>query len=143
MGFSTRVLAVASLAAMVAAVPAAHVMAQADGIAVTVKYTGKGDVDDSHRLWIWLFDTPEIGAGSIPVAELSLSKNGDTASFSGVAAKQVWIAVAFDEQGGFAGMAPPPSGSPVGVHSEGGGPPSPVTPGARVTVTFDDSQRMP
>ena len=114
------------------------------GVKVTITYTGKGEVDASHRLWVWLFDTPDIGPGAIPIAEQSLEKNGTVATFSSVTAGKVWIAVAFDEKGGFAGSAPPPSGSPVSLYTEKGLP-APMKPGpdADVSVSFDDSQRMP
>ena len=117
----------------------------AENVKVTVKYTGKGDVDSTHKLWIWLFDTPDIGPGAIPIAEQSLEKNGAIAGFADVAAKTVWIAVAYDQTGGFAGSAPPPSGSPVTLYGLESGAPAGVTPGEKgeVTVTFDDSQRMP
>lgn len=116
----------------------------AGDVNVTVKYTGKGEVDTSHRLWVWLFDSPDIGPGAMPVAELSLSKNGDIAAFMAVAAPQVWIAVAYDEKGGFAGSAPPPMGSPIALYGVETGAPAPVTPGekASVTVTFNDTVRM-
>lgn len=139
---------------LVACAAAAHLSASAaptgapatgEGVKVTVKYTGKGEVDASHRLWIWLFDTPDIGPGAIPILEMSLDKNGGTAAFPDVAAQKMWIAVAYDEKGGFTGSAPPPSGSPVTLYGISNGAPAPVTPGAQgeVTVTFDDSQRMP
>lgn len=116
----------------------------AENLKVTVKYTGKGEVDASHKLWVWLFDTPDIGPGAIPIAEQSLDKNDTTAAFSDVTAKTVWIAVAYDEKGGFTGSAPPPSGSPVALYTEAGAPTG-VTPGEKgeVAVTFDDSSRMP
>jgi hypothetical protein len=118
----------------------------ASEVKVTVKYNGKGTVDDKHRLWIWLFDNPEIGPGAITVAEMSLEANGETATFSSVAAKQVWVAVAYDEGGGFMGAAPPPPGSPVALYGSTGPdtPPQPVTPGAKgaVSITFDDTLRM-
>jgi hypothetical protein len=110
-----------------------------------VKYTGKGQVDDSHRLWLWLFDTPNIGPGSMPIAELSVGKNGGTATFDSVAAEKVWIAAAYDEHGSMSGNAPPPSGSPVGIYVSSTGAPEAVKVGDKtpVTLTFDDSQRMP
>jgi hypothetical protein len=117
------------------------------GVSVTVHYKGKGTVDASHRLWVWLFDTPNIGPDSFPIGETSIDKNGGTATFPAVSAKQVYIAVAFDEGGGFFGQAPPPSGSPIAIYGQQGPdqPPLAVTPGAngKVTVTFTDAQRMP
>lgn len=119
--------------------------AQASSVSVTATYTGKGQVDASHRVWIWLFDTPDIGPGSMPIAEMSVGKNGDTATFEGVVADKVWIAVAYDQGGTMSGSAPPASGSPVGVYASSTGAPQSVTPGDKnpATLTFDDSQRMP
>ncbi len=114
-------------------------------VKVKVTYKGKGTVDASHKLWVWLFDTPNIGAGSMPVAQLALDTNGADAVFDGVAGDKVYIAVAFDEQGAMMGDGPPPTGSPIGVLADAQGTPSSVTPGdkAAVTLTFDDSSRMP
>ena len=115
-------------------------------VKVTIKYGGKGDVDDSHRLWVWLFDTPNIGPGAMPIAETSIDKNGGVATFDAVSAPQVWIAVAYDVHGGFAGMAPPPSGSPASTYgAAAGGAPAAVTPGENgaVTLAFDDTFKMP
>jgi hypothetical protein len=145
----TSVWIAATLLACTAALPsaslAANAGAAAESLKVTVKYTGKGEVDKDHRLWVWLFDSPDIGPGAIPVAELSLEENGGAVTFHGLGAQSVWIAVAYDEKGGFGGSAPPPSGSPVTLYGVESGAPAPVTPGAEaaVAITFDDSQRMP
>jgi len=114
-------------------------------VKVTVKYTGKGDVDSSHRLWVWIFDSPNIGPGSMPIGEASVDTNGGVAVFDGIGASQVWIAVAYDVHGGFAGMAPPPSGSPASTYGMASGAPAPVTPGENgaVTLAFDDTFKMP
>ena len=113
-------------------------------VKVTVNYKGSGVVDDGHRVWVWLFDSPDIGSGSMPLAELSVAKNGETATFE-VGNERVWIAVAYDEKGVMAGSAPPPSGTPIGIYASSTGAPEAVVPGAKgaVTLTFDDSQRMP
>ena len=42
---------------------------------VTVHYKGKGKVDGSHKLWVWLFDTPNIGPGAMPLDQVALDKN--------------------------------------------------------------------
>jgi hypothetical protein len=113
-------------------------------VKVSVNYKGKGTVDAKHRIWVWLFDTPDIGPGSMPIAESSIDANGTAATFDGIDAARVWIAVAFDESGTMAGNAPPPSGSPVGVLLGADRAPQSVVPGAdAVVLTFDDSQRMP
>ena len=115
-------------------------------VTVTVKYTGAGTVDANHSIWVWLFDNPNIGPESIPIGEQSIAKNGGTATFT-TTTGQVYIAVAYDEKGGFMGQAPPPTGSPIAMYGMTGpdAPPQPVTPGTKgkVSLTFDDSQRMP
>ncbi len=116
----------------------------AGAVKVTVNYTGKGTVDASHKVWVWIFDTPNIGAGSQPVDQIALDKNGTVAEFANVSPGQVWIAVAFDQQGVMTGNEPPPSGSPISIHMANGAP-APVTPGdgAIITITFDETMRMP
>jgi len=116
----------------------------AGAVKVTVNYTGSGTIDGAHRVWVWLFDTPDIGPGSMPIAEMSVTKNGEIASFE-VGHERVWIAVAYDEKGVMTGNSPPASGSPIGIYSSSTGAPAAVTAGAKgaITITFDDSQRMP
>ena len=114
-------------------------------VKVTVHYKGKGTIDASHKVWVWLFDTPNIGAQSMPIDQLTLEANGAEAAFEGVAPSQVWIAVAFDEKGVMTGNEPPPTGTPIGILMGSDGMPAAVTPGPKGTVvlTFDDSLRMP
>ena len=124
----------------------AEALAKAAGtVKVTLNYKGKGTVDGSHRIWVWLFTTPDIGPGAMPIAELTVDKNGGVISFDGISAERVWIAAAFDEQGVMSGNAPPPSGTPIGVYIGADGVPKGVEPGdkAAAVLTFDDSFRMP
>jgi hypothetical protein len=116
----------------------------AGAVKVTIDYKGKGTVDGSHRVWVWLFETPDIGPGAIPIAQMTVEKNGDVAVFD-VSHEKVWIAVAYDEKGVMGGDAPPPSGTPIGIYATATGAPEAVTAGAggAVVVTFDDSLRMP
>ena len=119
-------------------------MNEAGAVKVSVTYKGKGAVDANHRIWVWLFDTPDIGPGSMPIAESSIDSNGGVATFDGIDAKRVYIAVAFDESGTMNGNAPPPSGSPMGILLRKDGAPRSVAPDEdTVSVMFDDSQRMP
>ncbi len=134
--------AVMHLSTAVAASAGARVVAGT--VKVTINYKGKGTVDAKHRVWVWLFDSPDIGPGSMPIAELSFDGNGRLATFEGIAAPRVWIAVAFDEGGSMVGNQPPPSGSPIGILLGKDGIPQSVVPGEdAVVLTFDDSQRMP
>jgi hypothetical protein len=136
------------LTAIVLTASAAPLAARADEAAtvkVTIKYTGKGTVDSSHRVWVWLFTSPDIGPGSMPIAQTSIDKNGTAAIFEAVDGERVWIAVAFDEQGVMTGDGPPPAGTPIGLYVGSDGAPRAVTPGdtADATLVFDDSLRMP
>lgn len=114
-------------------------------VKVTLDYKGKGTVDGTHRVWVWLFPSPDIGPGSMPIAELFVEKNGAVATFEGVTAERVWIAAAYDEHGVMMGNAPPPSGSPVGIYVGSDGIPRAVVPddSTVAVLTFDDSFRMP
>jgi hypothetical protein len=114
-------------------------------VKVTITYKGKGKVDSAHKLWVYLFDTPNIGPGAMPVGQVSIEKNGTDAVFDGIAGDKVYVAVAFDENGSMMGDAPPPTGSPIGILMGSDGTPGGITPGGKdpVVLTFDDTIRMP
>jgi hypothetical protein len=142
-----RVLAAAVVVLLAGVTPpgvTAHA-SSAGAVKVTIHYTGKGKVDASHKLWVFLFDTPNIGPGSIPIDQVALDKNDIDAVFEGVAPEKVYVAAAFDETGAMIGDAPPPTGTPIGILAGADRAPSGVPSGAKdaVVLTFDDSQRMP
>ena len=144
LAFAALLATVAQSGAPLHAAPlATH--ATAGAVKVTIHYKGKGKVDASHKLWVWLFDSPNIGPGAMPIDQVALDKNDVDAVFDGVAPENVWIAVAFDESGAMMGDAPPPAGTPIGILSGKDGVPMPVVSGAKdaAVLTFDDTQRMP
>jgi hypothetical protein len=150
--FMKKVLASVAVILLAGFAPAAGVLSAAPAVTVnsgtvkvTVTYKGKGKVDTSHKLWVWLFDTPNIGPGAMPIDQIALDSNGADAVFENVAGDKVYIAVAFDEQGAMTGDGPPPTGSPVGLLMGADGTPRSVTPGdkAGATLIFDDTLRMP
>ena len=112
--FVVMIAATAPHLSTVLAAAAERARVAAGTVKVTVNYKGKGTVDGSHRVWVWLFTSPDIGPDAMPIAELTVDTNGGVATFEGISAERVWIAVAFDEQGMMSGNAPPPSGTPVG-----------------------------
>ena len=138
-------MATAAMHLSTAVAASAGARVAAGTVKVTINYKGKGTVDDSHRLWVWLFASPDIGPGAMPIAELSIDKNGTVATFDGISAEQVWVAVAYDEKGVMTGNAPPPSGTPVGLYVGSDGTPRSIAPGDSTVavLTFDDSFRMP
>jgi len=143
------VVVVTLLAGVVQPAPTLHaapaVSVTAGSVKITINYKGKGTVDASHQIWVWLFDNPNIGPGSTPIDQMALAKNGGEVEFQGVAPSEVYIAVAFDEKGVMAGDGPPPTGTPIGILAGANGQPTGVAPGEKgiAVVTFDDSLRMP
>jgi hypothetical protein len=113
---------------------------------VVVNYTGQGAVDQDHRVWIWLFDTPNITVDAEPIATGVVSSNGAGYKFVGLP-KQVYVAAAYDAKGGYDGTSgAPPSGTPYTIYGGGSGAATPVPTGgddASVNVSFDDSLRIP
>ena len=119
---------------------------QAGKLAVAVEYT-KGPVDKDHQIWIWVFDTPNITADSTPLTIGSSAENKSPYKFAGLP-KEVYLAVAYDEKGGYDGtMGPPPQGTPVHIYGAAAGGVATAVPtggeDATLEFAFDDSMRMP
>jgi hypothetical protein len=137
----TRAIVALGLVAM--ATPA--IVAQESGqLKVTVDYKGSGSVDATHEIFVWVFDNPNIGADSVPIANDVLTTNGGTLTFSGLP-KEVYLAAAYDEKGDYDGTSgPPPTGTPITIFGDMGVAKAVVTGGAdtAVSVTFDDTVRM-
>jgi hypothetical protein len=125
------------------------VSANTGRLKVTVEYKGQlGTVDKNRKIWIWLFDTPHITTDSTPLATGWLTENKSSYSFTSLP-KTVYIAAGFDARGGYDGtMSAAVSGTPVTIHGSptGDGQATAVATGgdrAAVTVTFDDTMRIP
>jgi hypothetical protein len=143
-GFMKKLL-VASIALVgltaAASLPVAAI--RAGDVSVTATYTGKGKVDDTHEILIFLFDHPTPTAGSEPLGVQVLTKSGGTVVFKDVAQDPVYITLVYDEAANYDGRSgPPPAGAPIGSYMKGGKP-IPVKPGpeGKVKVSFDDSVR--
>ena len=140
-----RALAIcAAIGAVTAAASAAVIpVVRAGDVVVTATYKGKGPVDEKHAIVVFLFDHPMPTADSRPLGREIIAKNGGSAKFTAVAATPVYVTVVYDEKSNYSGVGgPPPAGTPIGRPMKGGKP-VPVTPGpdAKISVTFDDSQR--
>jgi len=109
---------------------------------VTVTYKGKGAVDGTHKLFVWLFDNPDITSNSRPVSSLSATKNGETLMFKNVTTSPVYVFAVYDTTGNYDGVSgPPPAGVPSSPYrASAKGAPAPVTPGTSIRFTFDDSE---
>ena len=125
------------------------VRAQPGAFRITVDYQGSGTVSEDHQLSVFVFDTPNISADSLPIWTGQLADNQQTLTAEGIDASTVWVAVTFDETGGYDPFSGPPrSGSPLAVYStDQTGMPTGVELKAdqetEIAIAFDDALRMP
>jgi hypothetical protein len=122
-----------------AAAPAAEERARD----VTVTSSGKGEVSVKNEISIFLFTDPNITEASTPVAVGTVEENGGHFLFKDLP-PVVYIAVVYDDAGTYNRDSAPPPGTPVMLYGMASGAPEAVKTGkdAKVTVTFDDSNRM-
>jgi len=142
------VLILALVAGITAPMSGAVILKQpkANEVAVTVAYSGKGAVDTTHEIWVFLFDTPNIGQGVRPLAVQTIKKSGDATTFRNVTHDPVYVAVAYDDKGDYDGnLAPPPTGTPIAYYTVASKPtaaPVKTAAGAKINLTFSDTLRM-
>jgi hypothetical protein len=115
----------------------------AGDLIVTATYTGKGKVDDTHEILVFLFDHPAPTAESEPLAVSAVTRNGGTATFKDISADTVYVVMVYDEKANYDGRSgPPPPGHPIGTYSKAGKPvPVKLALGTKVNATFDDLRR--
>ena len=115
-------------------------------IQVNATYTGSGTVNASHKIYVALWDAPDMSGGP-PAAVLSLDSKKGTVTFSDVQKVPAYVSVAYDPTGSWDAQSPPPSGSSLGMYSKAPPKPAPidVAPGktVKVSVTFNDSVKVP
>lgn len=116
-------------------------------LAVTIKYTGKGVIDATHPVLVFLFETAEITSAGHPVNMEIVTTNGGVASFAKLPQEKVSIVAIYDPSGAYKGQGgPPPVGTPMGYYN-----PAPkataaalvtLTAKTAVTLTFDGSTKF-
>lgn len=109
-----------------------------------VTYTGAGEVDSTHAIHVYLFDTPDISSGAMPIGWNSSHKNGAAVTMSGISAGTVYLVVAYGEYDVTTG--PPPSGTPVSFYIPRNPSPTPIEMDkstVEIAFEFDDSAKMP
>jgi hypothetical protein len=115
---------------------------------VQLHYTGSGRVDEAHKIYVALWDSAGFTSDSAPPVDVkaATSKNG-TVTFTDVKKVPAFVSAAYDPTGHWDAQSPPPSGSSLGMYSKTPPKPEPIniTPGkaAKVTITFDDTQKVP
>jgi hypothetical protein len=123
----------------IAAATAAVAQSGAADVTVTATYKGKGVVDDKHPIWVFIFDHAAIANTSRPLANQAVRKNGETVTFPGVTGT-IYALTVYDPGGSYSGDGPPPNGLPVGMYSVDKKAASPIKPGQKVAIVFDDSR---
>ena len=122
-------------------------LAQEGGsLEVQIHYKGSGTVDSSHKIFVALWESDDFNGG--PPSEVkTLSSKDGSVTFSNIKATPVFASTAFDPSGSWDATSPPPSGASVGMHSKEPPKPEPIpiAPGkvAKVTITFDDTTKVP
>lgn len=160
-------LALLAITALILAVAQSRLQAAGHGtLKVTATYTGKGVVDEQHRIYVLLMDanpftsTAMVDATSQPIppiAEVNVAhvlavqgttdRNG-TLTFHDVLAPTVYVVVLFDKHGEYNGHVGSFSqGEPMGIY---GTPPDKLEAvtvdrkkTSQITLAFDDSRTTP
>lgn len=119
-------------------------------VRVQINYTGTGTVDQGHKIFVALWDSPDFAepnANVMPVAVKYVASKNGIVSFLDVQKTPAYVSAAYDPTGSWDGKSgPPPKGTSLGMYSQA--PPKPeaidVAPGksTKVTITLDDSQKM-
>ncbi len=116
---------------------------------VQVSYTGSGAVDESHKVYVVLWDNPDFikaETGPPPIDLKGVSSKSAAVQFDDVQKSPVYVSMVYDPSGKWDAASHPPAGSSLGVYAKEPGTPAPVPlePGktARISATFDDSFKM-
>jgi hypothetical protein len=114
---------------------------------VKLNYTGAGTVDAKHRIFMFLFDTPDFSGGNaMPVAFENASAKDATVTFADVPTTAYIVAI-FDPKGDYDGMSMPPSGAVIAGSMNPGGAPKPIKieegKTLEMALAFDDTNKMP
>jgi hypothetical protein len=113
---------------------------------VQLRYTGSGIVDATHKIFVALWDSPNLDGAPPTDIKSATSKNG-TVTFTNVKKTPAYVSAAFDPSGHWDGASgPPPTGASLGMFSKAPPKPDPIaiTPGkaASVNISFDDKTKV-
>ena len=115
---------------------------------VQIHYTGSGTVDETHKIFVALWDSPGFTDDSVPpVALKSTSSKDGMVTFSDIQKTPAYVSAAYDPAGQWDAQSAPPKGSSLGMYSKAPPKPEPInltpTRASKVTITFDDSNKVP
>ena len=116
---------------------------------IKLNYSGDGKVDESHKIIVFLFVSPDFVKGNVmPIGSQTAAAKDGAVTFSDLTAGNYYTVAVFDKERGYDGQSgPPPSGASMGMYST-----APSAPGAikveggktaEVDLPFNDSLKMP
>ncbi len=137
-------------AAIVASALLAAAQTDSPKLDVEVTYTGAGTVDDSHKVYVIIWDTPDFvkgaDSGAVPIGVKTVASKSEVAHFEDLKGT-VYVSMIYDPSGKWDAASVPPSGSSIGLYSTEPGTPAPIKlevgKTTKVSATFDDSIKMP
>jgi hypothetical protein len=126
-----------------------HAQDKSSNLEVHVSYTGAGTVDESHKVYVVLWDNPNFiteDGGAPPIDLKGVSSKSATVPFHDVQKSPVYVSMVYDPTGKWDAASPPPAGSSLGLYAIELGKPAPITiesgKTAKISATFDDSSKM-
>jgi uncharacterized protein (DUF2141 family) len=122
---------------------------QGSKLTVQVTYTGSGTVDESHKVYVALWDTPDFmkdNDSSQPIALQGITSKSAVAQFDDIQKNPVYVSMVYDPAGKWEATSAPPAGSSLGLYANEPGTPTPIQlqPGktTKISAKFDDSFKM-
>jgi hypothetical protein len=118
-------------------------------LVVQVSYTGSGIVDESHKVYVVLWDTPDFvkgDASSQPITLKGVNSKSAAVQFDDVQKNPVYISMVYDPTGKWEGTTAPPTGASLGLFQKEPGIPAPIKlepdKTTKISAAFDDSFKM-
>lgn len=114
---------------------------------VQAKYTGSGPVDEKHKIYVALWDSPDfVNGAAMPLMMKSSSSKDGLVVFNDLRTSPAYVSSVYDASGEWDAQSAPPEGSSLGLYAKTPGKPEPIdlTPGKTKTIqlSFDDSVKM-
>jgi hypothetical protein len=128
----------------------ARAQTESSKLEVQVSYMGSGTVDESHKVYVVLWDSPDFikgDTGGPPIGMKTVTSRSGVAQFSNIQKNPVYISMVYDPSGKWDGASAPPTGVSLGLYAKEPGTPAPIQLEAgkttKISATFDDSIKMP
>ena|SRR5438270_6369102 len=108
-------------------------------LVVEVTYAGSGTVDASHKVYVVLWDSPELpreGSHVSPLQIKSVSVKSSAVRFKGIKSNSVYVSAVYDPTGQWDAKSAPPSGAALGLYGKKRHTPDPIQVSAQKTTTI-------